>query len=230
MNGRSLTPVAVAVAIATLALVEGGAYGAAAIDGANIIAGTVTTTQISNHTIQGRDIAVEAVGRRKLKLGVQKALDVSGPTGPTGPTGATGPALASSYDYATVATGVVYTVAGVGQQQNIEWDTPSSPSSGVTAAGGSSPSLADTFTVADGGVYHVGVGLSPTTTMNATLTIRVNGSSVLQPMDFSPPEASTAGLVTLQAGDSISVTEQGQVPPGTSFGFAGGYLEIFRIA
>jgi hypothetical protein len=57
------------------------------VDGADIIAGTVTTRQIVDHTILGKDVAGEAIGRKKLKLGVQKALARGGPTGATGPNG-----------------------------------------------------------------------------------------------------------------------------------------------
>jgi hypothetical protein len=74
------------MAVAVIALVfacSGGAYAASSY---------ITTKQIKDGTIKGKDIASATIGPSKLSDGVQDTLDAAATPGPAGPAGAPGPA------------------------------------------------------------------------------------------------------------------------------------------
>ena len=84
-----------ALAVAVVLAFSATAYAGAKINGADIIAGTITGKQIAKRTIEGRHLATDTVGFNRLKRDVRNAIAAGGqpgPPGPQGPQGAPGPA------------------------------------------------------------------------------------------------------------------------------------------
>lgn len=60
------------------------------MSGSEIVAGTITSKQIADRTIEGVDVAAGTIGQKRLKAGLRKRIRRPGPPGPAGATGPQG--------------------------------------------------------------------------------------------------------------------------------------------
>lgn len=96
---RRITPSMVVAMVAVVFACSGGAYATSVF---------VTSKQIKDGTIKGKDIAEATIGPSRLSTGVQDTLDAAptpGPIGPAGPAGVAGPVGPTGATGAAGATG-----------------------------------------------------------------------------------------------------------------------------
>lgn len=182
-----------------------GATGSAGPAGATGSAGSTGPAGATGATGPGGPAGAQGPAGATGTAGLTGLTGSQGPAGATGATGAAGPALTSAYGYAAfIATGTAQTVTG-----GNPFSFTTSKLLNFTIA------TANTLTAQTAGTYLASFGAVSNGTSGRTIALKINGtvladSSInLSSVSGSPQFISGQIIITLGAGDTVQLVDNG---------------------